>query len=81
VTADPFVEAIPQIPHTAGQCRGALERGIALYPFRVTWCLWGRGELDPKTQVFVQATAAITSVAFTVSVLNVLAVVLSHVLS
>jgi hypothetical protein len=52
-----------------------------LYPFRVAWCWWGRGELDPKTQVFVQATAAITSVAFTVSVLNVLAVVLSHVLS
>jgi hypothetical protein len=36
--------------------------------------------LDPQTQAFVQATAAITSIAFTVSVLNVLAVVLSHVL-
>jgi hypothetical protein len=30
--------------------------------------------------MFVYATAALTSVAFTVSVLNVLAVVLSHVL-
>jgi hypothetical protein len=37
--------------------------------------------LDPVTQAFVYATAAITSVAFTVSALNVLAVVLSHVLS
>jgi hypothetical protein len=36
--------------------------------------------LDPQTRVFVYATAALTSVAFTVSVLNVLAVVLSHVL-
>jgi hypothetical protein len=36
--------------------------------------------LDPQTQAFVHATAAITSIAFTVSVLNVLAVVLSHVL-
>jgi hypothetical protein len=37
--------------------------------------------LDPQTQAFVQATAVITSIAFTVSVLNVLAIVLSHVLS
>jgi hypothetical protein len=36
--------------------------------------------LDPQTQAFVQATAVITSVAFTISVLNVLAVVLSHVM-
>ena len=36
--------------------------------------------LDPQTQVFVYATAAITSIVFTISVLNVLAVVLSHVL-
>jgi hypothetical protein len=36
--------------------------------------------LDPQTQVFVYATAAITSIAFAVSVLNVLAVVLSHVM-
>jgi len=43
--------------------------------------LQGRAELDPQTQAFVQATALITSIAFTVSVLNVLAVVLSHVLS
>jgi hypothetical protein len=33
------------------------------------------------TQAFVYATAAITSVVFTIAVLNVLAVVLSHVLS
>jgi hypothetical protein len=37
--------------------------------------------LDPTTQAFVYATAFITSVAFAISVLNVLAVVLSHVLS
>jgi hypothetical protein len=36
--------------------------------------------LDPRTQAFVYATAFLTSIAFTVSVLNVLAVVLSHVL-
>jgi hypothetical protein len=43
--------------------------------------LQGRGELDPQTHAFVCATAAITSIAFTVSVLNVLAVVLSNVLN
>jgi len=76
-----FVEAIPQIPHTAGQCRGALERGIAFYPFRVTWFRQGDGvNLDPNTQAFVYATALITSIAFAVAVLNILAVVLSHVL-
>jgi hypothetical protein len=37
LTAEPFVEAMPQIPHTGGQSREALERGIAVYPFRVTW--------------------------------------------
>jgi hypothetical protein len=51
-------------------------------PFWVTeWC--GEGEavnLDPNTQAFVYATAFLTSVAFMVAVLNVLAVVLSHVL-
>jgi hypothetical protein len=36
--------------------------------------------MDPNTQAFVYATALITSIAFTVSVLNVLAVILSHVL-
>jgi hypothetical protein len=36
--------------------------------------------VDPQTQAFVQATAAITSIAFMVSVLNVLSVVLSHIL-
>jgi hypothetical protein len=35
---------------------------------------------DPATHVFVLATAALTSIAFAVSVMNVLAVVLSHVL-
>jgi len=75
-----LVEAIPQIPHTSGQCREALERGIAYYPFRVRWCL-SEGELDPQTHAFVCATAAITSIAFTISVLNVLAVVLSNVLN
>ena len=40
----------------------------------------GRGNLDPKTQAFVYATALITSIAFAVAVLNILAVVLSHVL-
>jgi len=36
--------------------------------------------LDPNTHAFVLATAAITSIAFTVSALNVLAVILSHLL-
>ena len=36
--------------------------------------------LDPNTQAFVYATALITSIAFAVAVLNILAVVLSHVL-
>jgi hypothetical protein len=36
--------------------------------------------LDPNTHAFVLATAALTSIAFTVSVLNVLAVILSHLL-
>jgi hypothetical protein len=36
--------------------------------------------MDPLTEAFVYATALITSIAFTVSVLNVLAVILSHVL-
>jgi hypothetical protein len=35
--------------------------------------------LDPNTHAFVVATAALTSVAFTISALNVLAVVLSHI--
>jgi hypothetical protein len=37
--------------------------------------------LDPNTHAFVVATAAITSVAFTISTLNVLAVILSHLLN
>jgi hypothetical protein len=36
--------------------------------------------MDPATQAFVYATALITSVAFAVAVLNVLAVILSHML-
>jgi hypothetical protein len=36
---------------------------------------------DPGTHLFILATAALTSIAFTVSALNVLAVVLSHVLN
>jgi hypothetical protein len=36
--------------------------------------------LDPNTRAFVVATAALTSVAFTISTLNVLAVILSHLL-
>jgi hypothetical protein len=36
--------------------------------------------LDPNTHAFVLATAALTSIAFTVSALNVLAVILSHLL-
>jgi hypothetical protein len=36
--------------------------------------------LDPNTHAFVVATAALTSVAFTISTLNVLAVILSHLL-
>jgi hypothetical protein len=64
--------------------RGALtlERGIALYPFRGTHCergFWGMG-MDPNTHAFVLATAAITSIAFAISFMNVLAVVLSHLL-
>jgi hypothetical protein len=36
--------------------------------------------MDPATQAFVYATAFITSVAFAIAVLNVLAVILSHLL-
>jgi hypothetical protein len=37
--------------------------------------------MDPNTHALVLATAAITSIAFAVSVMNVLAVILSHLLS
>jgi hypothetical protein len=37
--------------------------------------------LDPNTHAFVVATAGLTSIAFMVSFLNVLAVILSHVLN
>jgi hypothetical protein len=47
----------------------------------VTWFGQGDGvNLDPNTQAFVYATALITSVAFAVAVLNILAVVLAYVL-
>jgi hypothetical protein len=36
--------------------------------------------LDPNTHAFVIATAAFTSIAFAVSAMNVLAVLLSHLL-
>jgi len=36
---------------------------------------------DPGTHLFIMATAALTSIAFMASALNVLAVVLSHVLN
>jgi hypothetical protein len=36
--------------------------------------------MDPNTHAFVLATAAITSIAFAISFMNVLAVVLSHLL-
>ena len=35
-------------------------------------------KMDPNTEAFVKATAGLTSIAFTTSVLNVLAVILSH---
>jgi hypothetical protein len=34
--------------------------------------------LDPNTHAYVLATAAFTSIAFAISVMNVLAVILSH---
>jgi hypothetical protein len=34
--------------------------------------------MDPNTEAFVTATAGLTAIAFTTSVLNVLAVILSH---
>ena len=36
---------------------------------------------DPAMHLFIMATAAITSIAFMVSALNVLAVILSHVMN
>jgi hypothetical protein len=39
--------------------------------------MWGMS-MDPNTHAFVLATAAITSIAFAISVMNVLAVILSH---
>ena len=47
----------------------------------MTWFGQGDGvNLDPNTQAFVYATALITSVAFAIAVLNILAFVLSYVL-
>jgi hypothetical protein len=42
--------------------------------------VWHVEGVDPNTYAYVAATALFTSIAFTVAVLNVLAVVLSHVL-
>jgi len=42
--------------------------------------VWHAEDVDPNTYAYVAATALFTSIAFTVAVLNVLAVVLSHVL-
>jgi hypothetical protein len=36
--------------------------------------------VDPNTYAYVAATALLTSIAFTVAVLNTLAVILGHVL-
>jgi hypothetical protein len=36
--------------------------------------------LDPNTHAFVLATAALTSITFAIAVMNVLAIVLSHLL-
>jgi hypothetical protein len=38
-------------------------------------------EMDPNTHAFVLATALITSISFVVFALNLLALVLSHLLS
>jgi hypothetical protein len=40
----------------------------------------GYVNLDPNTHAFVLATAALTSITFAISSMNVLAVVLSHLL-
>ncbi len=36
--------------------------------------------MDPNTHAFVLATAFVTSITFAISMMNVLAVVLSHVM-
>jgi len=36
--------------------------------------------LDPNTHAFVLATALMTSIAFAVSAMNILAVILSHLM-
>jgi hypothetical protein len=82
---------MPQIPHMSRSlgagCAASPEGGIAPAPRR-TDSLWAASSshpaalnLDPNTHAFVAATAAITSIAFTVSVLNVLAVILSHLVA
>jgi hypothetical protein len=42
--------------------------------------VWQAWDVDPNTYAYVAATAFFTSIAFTIAVLNVLAVVLTHVL-
>ena len=64
----------------------ALERGTPRYPNEGLPCTPKGVKLrpmqhDPATHMFIMATAAITSIAFMVSVLNVLAVILSHVMN
>ena len=64
----------------------ALERGTPRYPIEGLPCTPLGVKLrpmrhDPATHMFIMATAAITSIAFMVSVLNVLAVILSHVMN
>ena len=84
-SAAPRADAIPQIPHTRPSLE-RLVRGIALGPpAHDDECLrlsstCGFLNTDPNTHAFVLATAALTSIAFAISMMNVLAVVLSHIL-
>ena len=66
--------------------RFALDRGTPHYSIEGLPCTplgvrMRRMQHDPATHLFIMATAAITSIAFMVSVLNVLAVILSHVMN
>ena len=57
-------------------------RSAMMRPLRLssTSSLCGYVNLDPNTHAFVLATAALTSITFAISSMNVLAVVLSHIL-
>jgi hypothetical protein len=66
--------------------RVALERGTPHYSIEGLPCTplgvrMRPMQHDPATHMFIMATAAITSIAFMVSVLNVLAVILSHLMN